>query len=149
MKFKSTLSPILDRAANCARASDLAELFHLLEDLRTQVPDWTSRLPEPSRWAKDYEAAGIAYDRAFAIVAGSLDQLLAGSRFTPSDLDEAAGLLQREDMINALPAWVWGNTPLEDDGDENHKFAAFRRLIVPQIRERVISILSCIGEVGN
>lgn len=148
-EVQKQLSTILDRAANCSRASDLAELFRLLEGLRTQVPDWTSRLPEPSRWAKDYEAAGIAYDRAFAVVAGSLDQLLAGSRFTPSDLDEAAGLLQREDMINAMPAWVWGDTPLQDDRDDNHKFAAFRRLIVPQIRERVISILSCIGEVGN
>ena len=147
--FRMMTSPILALASDCRRGSDLVELRSLLEELKERIPTWISQLPEASRWAHDFKVAVRAYDRASSIVGEGFDVLVAGTRFTPADVTEAVKLYERRETIDALPSWVWGEYGPASTSEENSAFSTFSRLMIPAVRERVLSILSCFGEVGT
>jgi hypothetical protein len=146
-KIQSELNQALSTVEACEDLAKLEALPGTLQHIKSEIDGWIARLPDPLRLISDLEHATSAYQQARELVGSEVDELLSSVRLSPSDLVEASNLVQRADVLRRLPDWVWtdGDTPIE----QLEIPQMFSRLTMPQIRDRVISILSCLGELGT
>jgi serine/threonine protein kinase len=148
--LESISSAVTEITALAAESQDLDRLpvlIDLLNNFQQHSSSWCERLPDYDRYLADMEEARDAYQRAYALVGTQIEQILVSISVTPSDLNEAANLLAGSEAIRALPTWVWPETAgIKDSPDVAQLFC---QLVLPQVREKVVSILGSVGELGT
>ncbi len=128
-------------------AHKVAQLAITLGSLSREIHEWLKLLPDPAIVETDYAESLKVYQEGRKLLGAGVDAILASGKISPRDLAEAIEIAQAGGQLQILPPWAW---TLEDDPlselpeDGNPAQAWVRRLVVPQIRERVRSILEAI-----
>ncbi len=126
----------------------LPQLVNLLNDLIADIPKWLESLPNLETLAADYKEAAEVYREAAVILGKEVDAIIMSTKLTPADLRQALSLGNSLEKLPGLPRWVWdlkdaAAIPAET---ENAKRGWIKRLIVPEIRERVTAFLEVFRE---
>lgn len=125
----------------------ISDLSSLLLETQEKIQEWLSNLPEFAASSAEFTAGLNAYRRAHDLIGSNVDELLRTSLPSPRDLFEAANLFEREDLLHAMPVWVW--TRIGEGSANSVRERIFRELVLPQVRETVISVLSAAGEYAT
>ena len=144
-EVKASASHLANLASDCS-IEGLATLVMSLSVLADNLQHWMGELPDPARLAKDYDEGIVAYDEALKLIGEDIDRILSEGVLTPEDIQEAVALSKRQDVLRSVPNWVWEGT---SDLSATDNLAMFRRLLVRNNRERIISVLSSVGESGS
>jgi hypothetical protein len=131
----------------------IAELGIALRGLGENIHEWLKQLPDPNTMATDYREALEVYQQAEKLMGTEVDAILSsGGGLTPRDLREAIEMVNFPEHMGALPAWAWSlqdQPPPQPVDYANRVRAWVERLIIPEIRERVKSILEAFRELED
>ena len=119
-------------------------LAAFLPELQPKLQGWISALPDTATFAAEFSEGLRAYKRAQSLIGSDLDSILQTGRPSSRDLIEASNLLQREDLLRAMPTWVWSWKEEIDRDASNAQL--YRQLVLPQVGQTVVSALSAAGE---
>jgi serine/threonine protein kinase len=133
-----------------ASARQIAELARSLRRLNGELNEWLKQLPDPDDLDRDYEEALRVYLYAKETLGFEVDAILSSRKLAPQDLREAIEVAKLPEHLAALPKWAWS---VQDDGWPSYggSHSQLRvwvdRLILPQVRERVKSMLEAFREL--
>ncbi len=131
------------------------ELIGLVEGLRSldrKVQEWLTLLPDTDGLLADYQDAISIYEEAHALVGSHVDRIIEKGKLTPDDLRAAINIVKTCDYLQSFPDWAWNVEDARPDNlDHSITNAHFwvDRLVVPQVRERVKSILESLAGCGK
>jgi serine/threonine protein kinase len=128
-------------------AHKVAQLATTLGSLSREIHEWLKLLPDPAVVETDYAESFRAYQEGRKLLGTDIDAVLSDGKISARDLREAIEMAQASDQLEILPRWAWAleDDPLSQLPDDGKLARAWvRRLVVPQVRERVRSILEAI-----
>jgi serine/threonine protein kinase len=147
LEIRSIAERLIEIASEALQFQSLFKLATALPQIRAKIEGWIGTLPDPSNLSTDLIAGLSAYEQAQALIGSDIDSIIETGRPSARDLVEASGLLKQEDLLRALPAWVWATQ--DEPTPEASRPQLFRLLLLPPVREKVVSILSAAGEYGT
>ena len=128
------------------------DFTRLARDFTAVAQAWLSKWPGDEELNNDRNEAAASYNAAQALLGDAIDTLITDSSISPTDLSEILGFLQRRELLDAVPEWVW---LLDDDSpsmtihESKDAIAYARALLRPEIRDRVRLLLHHIDDLGE
>ena len=143
------LAEVLEDARDAVRdlstLDDLRMLLSRLESLADHVEHVRARLPSREQVEQDRDEAVFAYKALYGTLGNDANELI-GIGVSPAEIREVAELLANEELMRALPGWVWRDTGREPETEERTLLAIARTMLTPEVKLRVGAFAAAVGD---